>query len=87
MSSIFETIYQEENHTQQTCVYCNNASTLNGWEGLCDRRCYHGLCDLLESYNSGSEPDERVIVYFTKYPLTTHHFNNEKIKSFINRSK
>jgi len=65
----------------QKCVYCKEVSSYGGWEGLCNRRCYYGICQLLEDYEVGkvSEPDQRIVEYFTLYPSPSHSFNYEKI--------
>jgi hypothetical protein len=85
MSSLFEMIFPEESKQLQTCIYCNQTSTWSGWSSLCNRRCYYGICDLLDLYNNddAAVADPRLVAYFTKHPLPTHSFSSEKILAYI----
>ena len=85
MSMLFEMIYAEEAKKVQTCICCEKTGTWRGWDDLCNRSCYYDFCKLLDSYNSrvGGEPDQRLVVYFTKYPVPPHSFNAEKILAYI----
>lgn len=68
------------------CIYCEKVNTdYTGWEGLCNRMCYYGISELLEKYNTGqvTDPDPKIVKYFTKYPEPNHSFVTEKILSFI----
>ena len=83
--SSFQFIYAEE--TKQVCGFCNKTSTYSGWFNLCDRRCYYGICELLGVYNgdSSSEPDPRLVTYFSKGD-PNHSFDNHKILEYIKNS-
>ena len=81
MTSIFEQIYA--NAATQTCICCNKTAPWRGWDDLCNRTCYYALCDLLNSFNKGAEPDSRIVAYFTKYPEPSHSFNDEQIMAYI----
>ena len=68
------------------CIYCDKIHTdYTGWAGLCDRKCYYGIVDLLGKYNTSevSEPDPRILKYFTKYPEPIHSFPSEKIIAYL----
>jgi len=81
--SLYDVLMNQAPHRQK-CVYCNHEDFCSGWAGLCNRRCYYGLCDLLEKYNTdSSEPDTRLVEYFTRYPSPGHTFHDEKIKAYI----
>ena len=75
----------EEYKKEQTCIYCSKTSICSGWVSLCNRGCYYGICDLLYLYNDGkvSEPDPRIVEYFTKYPESYHLFSDKKILAYI----
>jgi len=51
-------------------------------DSLCDRTCYDSLANLLTSYETGktSNPDPRIVEYFTKYPEPTHVCIFEKLQ-------
>lgn len=85
MASLFEMFYPVESKQNQTCIYCGITSTCSGWESLCNRRCYYGICDLLDLYNNDDAvvPDHRLVAYFTKYPSPHHTFNSQKIHAYI----
>ena len=85
MSSLFEMIYPEESKKIQTCIYCCTIGTWSGWESLCNRKCYYGICNLLDLYNNDDAvvADPRLIEYFTKYTIPPHSFNDEKIRAYI----
>jgi hypothetical protein len=88
MPSIVDMLYGLES-PKQKCIYCDKYSEHNGWESLCNRTCYYGLVDLLESYEKGavSDPDARIVKYFTIYPEPSHTFFHEKISEYIAKSK
>ena len=65
------------------CIYCRNTSTYKGWTGLCNRKCYHGLCNLLAEYDTNDiEPDHRIVEYFTLYSKMSHSFVCKKNSKF-----
>jgi hypothetical protein len=69
-----------------TCVYCNKHSQNNGWEYLCNRKCYHGMCELLSDYEKNKVycPDKRLIKYFRINPNPGHSFEpTTRIKNFL----
>jgi len=70
---------------EQTCEYCGTTATYRGWDGLCDRSCFHALRTLLDTYENtyGQEPDQRIVKYFLKYPKTSHAFTFEKLKMHL----
>jgi len=68
------------------CIYCEKIDIdYKGWDSLCNRTCYYGITDLLTKYNNGevSEPDPKIIKYFTKHPDSSHSFFSEKILSYL----
>ena len=88
MPSIVDMLYGLES-PKQRCIYCDTYSQHNGWISLCNRNCYYGLCDLLESYEGGevSKPDSRIVKYFTMHPEPSHSFFHEKITKYIMKNK
>lgn len=70
-----------------TCILCDKVSSSWGWTGLCNRTCYHGLCELLEAFESGRvpDPDPRLVKYFTLYPYPSHTFNRNKLIGLMNK--
>jgi len=75
---------------EQKCLYCKKVELYSGWMSLCDRTCYYGLSNLLESYENGTvtEPDPRIVEYFKKYPEPEHTFMDfEKLKKYIKNLK
>jgi hypothetical protein len=70
-----------------TCILCDKVSPNWGWAGLCNRTCYHGLCNLLEAFESGlvSDPDPRLLKYFTLYPNPSHTFIRNKLTKLMNK--
>ena len=84
VTTLFNAFY--DNQSNQNCFYCSKISKWRGWDNLCNRTCYYGLCDLLNSYENGEveNPDERLIKYFTKYRVPTHSFIFDKLKQFLN---
>ena len=87
MPTLADLLFGIDSHVTQKCEFCGKTAETSGWTGLCDRRCYYGLSDLIELYETGkrSEPDPRVIAYFTLYPEPTHSFMNEKTLSYLKR--
>jgi hypothetical protein len=83
MNALFQRLY--ENEPPVKCIYCDKTSPYWGWKDLCDRRCYYGLCDLLEAYESEkvAEPDPRIVTYFTKNPNPSHSFIFNKLAAYI----
>ena len=68
------------------CIYCEKTNTdYSGWDSLCDRKCYYGIVDLLTKYNTNevSDPDPKIVKYFTINPEPTHSFFKDKILSYI----
>jgi hypothetical protein len=86
MTDLFDRIYA--GYPEQKCIYCDKTDRYRGWESLCNRVCYHGLCTILESYETGkvSIPDTRIVNYFTKHPNPQHGFAFTKLKGFITAS-
>ena len=87
MPSIIDMLYGLES-PKQNCIYCGKYSENNGWDSLCNRTCYYGLVDLVESYERGavSDPDPRIVKYFTLYPEPSHTFFHKKISEYIAKS-
>jgi len=87
MPDLIESLLGIDSQVTQACEFCSNVKEYRGWTGLCNRGCYYGLCDLIELYENGkvATPDQRVVVYFTKYPNTSHTFMNEKTLSYVTR--
>ena len=85
MSTLFEMIYATEAKKAQTCICCGKTGTWRGWDDLCNRSCYYDFCNLLDIYNGSVdiEPDQRLVAYFTKYPVPSHSFSSEKILAYI----
>jgi len=83
MQALFQELYASEAPVH--CMYCDKTSPYWGWTDLCNRTCYYGLCELLESYESGStvEPDPRIVIYFTKNPQPSHSFIFKKLAIYI----
>ena len=83
MEALFQELYASEPSVK--CIYCDKISPYWGWTDLCNRTCYYGLCDLLEAYETGSvtEPDHRIVTYFTKNPKPTHSFIFNKLAVYI----
>jgi len=83
--ALFASLYA--NAPQQTCVYCGAVAQYSGWDSLCNRTCYYGLCSLLGDYESSTgstvQPDHRLVRYFTQYPEPTHSFLFEKLKVYL----
>ena len=78
------------------CVACGKMYEEWGWEGLCNRQCYHVMRDLHYKFEKAIEegksvePDPRVVKYFTLYPYRDiHAFYNygEHILSYIHYKK
>ena len=86
MSSLFQMIYPDASKQTLTCHSCGKKDiSWRGWDGLCDRKCYYDLNNVLERYESGADPvpDERIISYFTLYPSPSHSFSYDKIALYI----
>jgi len=64
------------------CTYCGKTSPSCGWQGLCNRQCYYGLCELIEAYDHTNVLDQRVIEYFLFHPKTSHSFVCNRDKMF-----
>ena len=68
------------------CIYCDKTHIdYTGWASLCNRTCYYGICNLLDKYNNGevAEPDPRIVKYFSKHPISSHSFSDEKIRLYL----
>jgi hypothetical protein len=73
-----------------TCVWCDKIHEDNGWIGLCDRTCYHGLFELHVNYESATDnalPDPRLVTYFSRYPEPAHSFAEPKrIREYLEKT-
>jgi len=71
------------------CFYCNKNYQDGGWDGLCNRDCYHKLSELTDCFENGrvSEPDPRIVKYFSVHSDTGHSFNKKKILEYISTLK
>ena len=86
MPSLFGLLCPDkEPATVQTCMYCYKTQEYWGWVDLCSRSCYHGLTDLLNSYEKEevSVPDRRLVRYFTKHPDPAHSFFFDRLSQYI----
>lgn len=73
------------NNGRGVCFSCGSGFYLNGWDGLCNSKCYRDITNLLTPSKNTDYLiiEEKLIKYFLKYPDGGSLYLSDKIKKYM----